>query len=109
MDDYISRPYIMGKLTAADAQKAVREMSGDEAYNWFLELVGFAPAADVEPVRHGRWIGLEYDGYADGNPVYDLWECSECGEEVRGESVPETHLFCHNCGAKMDGGAEDAV
>lgn len=66
-----------------------------------------APAADVAPVRHGRWIGLEYDGYADGNPVYDLWECSECGEEVRGESVPETHLFCHNCGARMDGGAEN--
>lgn len=37
----------------------------------------------VAPVRHGRWIGLEYDGYADGAPVYDLWECSECGEEVR--------------------------
>lgn len=49
------------------------------------------PAADVAPVRHGRWIGLEYDGYADGSPVYDLWECSECGEEVKGEDVPDTH------------------
>lgn len=60
------------------------------------------PAADVVEVRHGRWIGLEYDGYADGCPVYDLWECSECGEEVRGEDVPSTHPWCHSCGARMD-------
>lgn len=59
-------------------------------------------AADVAPVVHGRWIGTEYDGYADGCPVYDLWECSECGEEVRGEDVPETHPWCHGCGARMD-------
>ena len=60
------------------------------------------PAADVAEVRHGRWIGIEYDGYADGCPVYDLWECSECGEEVRGEDVPDTHSWCHACGARMD-------
>lgn len=66
------------------------------------ELVQTTKAVDVEPVRHGRWVGLEYDGYADGCPVYDLWECSECGEEVRGEDVPDTHPWCHGCGAKMD-------
>ena len=60
------------------------------------------PAADVAEVRHGRWIGIEYDGYADGCPVYDLWECSECGEEVRGEDVPDTHPWCHACGTRMD-------
>lgn len=63
----------------------------------------FVPTIEAEPVRHGRWVGLEYDGYADGFPVYDLWECSECGEEVRGEDVPDTHPYCHGCGAKMDG------
>ena len=57
---------------------------------------------DVAPVRHGRWVGIEYDGYADGSPVYNLWECSECGEEVRGDDVPDTHPWCHACGAKMD-------
>lgn len=66
------------------------------------EQVDSLPAADVVEVRHGRWIGLEYDGYADGCPVYDLWECSECGEEVRGEDVPTTHPWCHSCGARMD-------
>ena len=60
-------------------------------------------ANDVVIQKHGRWVGIEYDGYADGYPVYDLWECSECGEEVRGEDVPDTHPWCHGCGAKMDG------
>ena len=54
-----------------------------------------------DPVVHGRWVPLEYDGYADGTPVWDLWECSECGEEHSGDedSLPD---YCSNCGAKMD-------
>ena len=51
----------------------------------------------------GKWIGIEYDSYADGIPVYDLWECSNCGEEVRGDDVPDTHPYCHGCGIKMLG------
>ena len=57
----------------------------------------------VKADKMGHWVGLEYDGYADGNPVYDLWECSECSEEVKGEDVPETHPYCHVCGARMEG------
>lgn len=56
--------------------------------------------------RHGRWIPLEYDGYADGNPVWDLWECSECQEEHSGDEDTLTP-YCPNCGAKMDGGNVD--
>ena len=67
-----------------------------------IHCIDSLPAADVAPVRHRTWIGLEYDGCADGCPVYDLWECSECGEEVRGEDVPATHPWCHSCGARMD-------
>ena len=104
MADYISRKAAVKVLTSVGMQVSD---SRRRAVAKCINEIELLPAADVAPVRHGRWIGLEYDGYADGNPVYDLWECSECGEEVRGESVPETHLFCHNCGAKMDGGAED--
>lgn len=49
----------------------------------------------------GRWIPTEYDGYADGNPVYDRWECSECGWEHTGDEESLT-AFCPNCGAKME-------
>lgn len=46
-------------------------------------------AADVAPVRHGRWKRYGKN----------LGECSECGEVV---SVRNN--YCPNCGAKMDGG-----
>jgi DNA-directed RNA polymerase subunit RPC12/RpoP len=61
---------------------------------------------EAEPVRHGRWIPTEYDSYADGVPVWDKWECSECGHEHSGEEDTLT-AFCPDCGAKMDGGADN--
>lgn len=59
-----------------------------------------APAADVAPVRHGRWI--DKGGYA---------VCMECGgrsgTQYDGvEPIPLMTQFCPNCGAIMDGGAE---
>lgn len=63
------------------------------------KLIEEAPGLDVAPVVHGYWIGTSYDGYADGNPVYDEWECSECGWEHKGEDEPK---YCQHCGARMD-------
>ena len=52
--------------------------------------------------KHVRWIPTEYDSYADGAPVWDKFECSECGHEHSGEEDTLT-AFCPDCGAKMDG------
>lgn len=57
-------------------------------------------AADVAPVRHGRWI--DKGEYA---------VCMECGGrsgiQYDGvEPIPLMTQFCPNCGAKMDGGAD---
>ena len=57
----------------------------DEAVSTVEEFL----AADVAPVRHGRWKRYGKN----------LGECSECGEIV---SV--RNHYCPNCGAKMDGG-----
>ena len=65
------------------------------------------PTIEAEPVRHGRWVPTESDSYADGAPVWDKWECSECGREHSGEEDTLTE-FCPRCGAKMDGGADNA-
>lgn len=91
MKEYIERAKVLD---------VVKRTSGDYAAAW--AEIAHMPAEDVVEVRHGGWIGIEYDGYADGFPVYDLWECSECGEEVRGDDVPATHPWCHSCGARMD-------
>ena len=64
------------------------------------------PTIEAEPVRHGRWVPLSYDGYADGYPVYDEWECSECHFVCEGEGEPQLN-YCPNCGAKLDGGEKE--
>ena len=59
------------------------------------------PAADVEPVRHGRWF--DEDSFdAHGSPIY---RCSECNRTVA-DSYISCHKFCLHCGTKMDGGNE---
>lgn len=62
-----------------------------------LEYAENLPAADVAPVRHGRWI--DKGEYA---------VCTECGgrsgtQYDSVEPIPLMTQFCQNCGAKMDG------
>ena len=60
-------------------------------------MVSKAPAADVAPVVHGRWI---YDKKAQ-RPY-----CSVCKEYFYG-ATNSPMSYCSNCGAKMDGGNEN--
>lgn len=64
------------------------------------------PAADVAPVVHARWIHSRYE---DCSEQFELVKCSQCNHEayamafyVRGGN------YCPACGAKMDGGADNA-
>ena len=51
-----------------------------------------APAADVELVRHGRWMDNE-----------DYMFCSCCGMQWNYcDNDTEDFHYCPNCGAKMD-------
>ena len=40
------------------------------------------------------------DGYADGLPVYDTWDCPSCGTsyEIEGEQ----HEYCPHCGQRIN-------
>lgn len=71
-----------------------------DACNEIIEIVEEQPTIDAEPVRHGKFIGTEFDGYSDGNPVYYEWKCSECGCVF--EDDEPTYNYCPNCGARMD-------
>lgn len=66
-----------------------------------------APAADVAPVRHGRWVTPHWH-----NSDY-CYNCSKCGGEAmhRGYQWARNGIYpiCPNCGAKMDGGVDDAT
>ena len=73
---------------------------GFEVLSHAIRDVSLLPTVDAEPVRHGKYIGTEFDGYADGCSVYYEWKCSECGCVF--EEEEPTYNYCPNCGAKMD-------
>ncbi len=127
MDEYIKREALMRRIkeihcAECDNYHGVRCRSC-----WVDDTLGYIdsePAADVAPVRHGRWI-LE----AHNERVNYRWnvtaECSECCDEKKEiyagffPGVPDylakeviladaksvkLSNYCPNCGAKMDGG-----
>ena len=96
MDEYIKREEAVDAVLDAYFNTPKTNLIGKLFYNAILEL----QPADVEPVKHGRWImGTGENGLQRG-----YRECSRCGEIVKyGYSLYGVHNFCNYCGAKMDG------
>lgn len=59
-----------------------------------IDVVGSVEAADVQPVKRGKWIGVDYDTY---------FECSECKHMTDWQ----LYKYCPYCGARMDGEQND--
>ena len=79
MSDYIEREA---------AQSAVWE---EDNQTDMILAIGSLPAADVAPVRHGRW---------DENG-----RCTLCGGHAPFWAMASTYYkspWCHECGARMD-------
>ena len=62
----------------------------------FAEYLDEIPTADVQEVRHGRWISNDLGGYKWA------YYCSECGW-IDGYPFNDRHKYCPHCGALMDG------
>ena len=60
-----------------------------------IEDVDAIPAADVAPVRHGRW---EIVVGSDGK---EHMVCTGCRKQ---QDLTSVFSYCPNCGAMMDGG-----
>lgn len=62
------------------------------------DCIRYMDAADVAPVRHGRWIEPSRLYY--GAKQY---ECSLCYSDIfwKKHSITEKYPHCPNCGAKM--------
>ena len=58
------------------------------------------PEIDAEPVRHGRWTVVILD--IGGGDKIRMLQCSECSRNANMKFD-----FCPNCGARMDGGADN--
>lgn len=109
MTEYIEREVLLEKLHevgGCGAEPNTWADGYDKAVDLAYGMVQMMPTADVAPVRHGQWEKSE-DIYLG----FDVFCCSECGEEWVFESLDDTVLekyrYCPACGAKMDGGEDN--
>ncbi|MCX4355870.1 MAG: hypothetical protein OSJ43_06550 [Oscillospiraceae bacterium] len=88
MAEYIEREF---------AIKQFEEWVGESKYAWEKSVkrkLQQIPAADVRPERRGVWS--DAFGSLPRHAPYG-WRCSACGDVAFC-----MHLYCPNCGAKMD-------
>lgn len=82
MAEYIERDRLIEDLTELAKYQTGERQQGILGV---IETIRIRKAADVAQIRHGRWIGGDYD------------KCSVCG----GLELGRTN-YCPHCGAKMD-------
>ena len=91
MAEYLEREAVVRELNKTyDNMNAM----GAQFYGGFMNAVYRIkdfPAADVAPVRHGRWLCVDTD-------TEQFFLCNRCKKKEYWESD-----YCPNCGAKMDG------
>lgn len=75
-----------------------REITGNAAEK-LAQYENMGDPSDLQRIKRGQWNGSG-DGYADGELVLDMWECSNCGYEADGDEKPDFN-FCPCCGADM--------
>lgn len=106
MGDYISRDMAIARLTKVEVTNRLATMT--DAKRAIAEM----PAADVAPVVHGEWEAVDWREY-DANSCEvicypkDGIACTHCRYVFKKDALWKKN-FCPNCGAKMDGGVDNA-
>ena len=88
MAEYIEKEAVVHHFMTK-RQYLTKDLVMDAAYE-----VSKFPAADVEPMVHGRWTF--YSSYGEDEYEY---ECSVCNEWAN-----QRYTYCPNCGAHMKDG-----
>lgn len=103
MAEYIERDELYIQIRKRVNNPAIR--------SWFGAMLAEIPAADVAPVKHGKWVwnpnGMDWG--------LGAWECSECA--CRNNNLPMNNKinplvfsgskYCPNCGADMRGNSDE--
>ena len=86
MADYIERE--------AAIESIMSEPPDAHYPHWYADKIKAIPAADVAPVRHGRWKYYRKQNIA---------VCTNCSFERDLDENFGKAVSCPNCGAKMEG------
>jgi rubrerythrin len=86
MSEYIDRESLINHLNQSAAEYYSRAVE---------RVIELEPAADVAPVRRGRWLDVD---------CFDIgfWQCSYCGFLSEAIAAPKLYKYCPNCGAKLE-------
>lgn len=86
----------LAKLTVEGGTEATRTTIARTLGEVVPKLLDDEPFADVQPVKHGRWIEV--------TPKHS--RCSVCDTTclIAVYPISKGANFCPNCGARMDGG-----
>lgn len=80
------------------------EMAGTGYQSIAMDVIKYAPTADVVEVKRGEWI--KKFKYSHGYDDYYNTECSLCGYKAEKSGVGDKlslDNYCPNCGADMRG------
>ena len=111
MNEYIDRDALRQAVLESQHDnphpRGMAHIIHDCEHAHFVAMIARFPAADVVPVVHGRWISWEEAGNFVPSP--DRHECSVCHDaaQVLVNGLELLSDYCPNCGAKMDGGADN--
>ena len=97
MPKYIEREALLRKFNHDDMENDGHDFVH---LNVARKAIEEAPAADVAPVVHGRWILLGKNEHDYETSVEE--KCSLCGRYVYRYDTELQDNYCPNCGAKMD-------
>ena len=95
MAEYIEREAVLKTVKRMDGVGGMAVLCREDVE----KAINNAPAADVAPVVHGRWV----------DKMVRDWHCSECGKKVPrqvyfdGYCYADKLNYCPNCGADMRG------
>ena len=101
MAEYIDRTAVRDRACAGCMWRTIHEdgpqgCSKTEPCEDLIAEFICAPAADVAPVVHGRWVWNSIE-----NPLYRI--CNQCGAVYRIVEGDFPYNVCPNCEAKMRG------
>lgn len=95
MNEYQKTLKKVSNLSPRDmANKDVREQF-EFLYNSLEKIVKW------EEKETPKYVDYEYDGYADGCPVYDIAHCPECGRYFDLDCEEKCN-YCPDCGQRLN-------
>lgn len=120
MSEWINKAALYGKIAELEALARNRVLdtpTNSPAYMRYVaqlhertalkHLIADYEAVDAVPVVRGKWTPVKYDVHCSCGKSYGTYHylCSACSHVSY--SQPYGLNFCPNCGAKMDGKANE--